>query len=397
MSSAGDDFAHYDIHAPDVRREAECFWRRLREHDGLAHGERYGGFYFAAKYRDMKEALLKHGLFCSGAGITLPEALNRSRHIPAETDPPMHKGYRAIMQRALAADKVEAMQTAVRAIVVELLDGFKGQRRVEFFGAFARPLPVYVMLHFLGLPREDGAMIDALVVELHTEVAIGKTTGGAQRLTDYAGTVIERRERCTGAQPDDFVASLLSGEVDGRPLTRDEQVNMVRQVLIGAFDTTSLTIAAGVWWLAQHPEDARRLRDDLSLMNSATEEMVRFASASTYLRRTVTQDANLGGTALRQGDKVLLCFGAANRDPGVFADPDRLMLDRSPINHLGFGLGLHRCVGSHLAKLQLQVALTELLKRHPQFSLDPHGTIRLSSGLGQGIISLPLTLDPAAP
>ena len=212
-------------------------------------------------------------------------------------------------------------------------------------------------------------MIDALVVELHTEVATGKTTGEAQRLTDYAGSVIERRERCAGAQQDDFVASLLAGEVDGRPLTRDEKVNMVRQVLIGAFDTTSLTIAAGVWWLAQHPEDARRLHDDPSLMNPATEEMVRFASASTYLRRTVTQDTHLGGTPLQQGDKVLLCFGAANRDPSVFEDPDRMRLDRSPINHLGFGLGLHRCVGSHLAKLQLQVALTELLKRYPRFSL----------------------------
>jgi hypothetical protein len=397
MSSAEDDISHYDIHAPDVRREAEDFWARLREHDGLAQGDRYGGFYFAAKYRDLKEALLKHGLFCSGAGITLPEAHNRTRHIPAETDPPMHKGYRAIMQRALAADKVEPMRPAVRAIVVELLDGFKNRDRVEFFGAFARPLPIYVMLHFLGLPREDGAMIDALVVELHTEVATGKTTGGAQRLTDYAGTVIERRERCTGAQPADFVASLLTGQVDGRPLTRDEMVNMVRQVLIGAFDTTSLTIAAGAWWLAQHPEDAQRLRDEPSLMNSATEEMVRFASASTYLRRTVTQDANLGGTPLRQGDKVLLCFGAANRDPSVFADPDRLRLDRSPINHLGFGLGLHRCVGSHLAKLQLQVAITELLTRYPQFSLEPDDAIQLSSGLGQGIISLPLTMGaPAA-
>jgi cytochrome P450 len=396
MSPAGDDIRHYDIHAPGVRREAEGFWARLREHDGLAHGDRYGGFYFAAKYKDMKEALLKHGLFCSGAGITLPEAHNRSRHIPAETDPPVHKGYRAIMQRALAADKVEAMQPAVRAIVLELLDGFENQDRVEFFGAFARPLPVYVMLHFLGLPREDGAMIDALVVELHTEVATGKTTGGAQRLTDYAGSVIDRRERCAGGQDDDFVASLLAGEVDGRPLTYDEKVNMVRQVLVGAFDTTSLTIAAGVWWLAQHPEDAQRLRDEPSLMNSATEEMVRFASASTYLRRTVTQDANLGGTPLQQGDKVLLCFGAANRDPDAFADPDRMRLDRSPINHLGFGLGLHRCVGSHLAKLQLQVALTELLKRHPRFSLDPRGTIQLSSGLGQGIISLPLTLGTGA-
>jgi cytochrome P450 len=227
-------------------------------------------------------------------------------------------------------------------------------------------------------------------------VATGKVTGGAKRLTEYADGVVDRREQSSGAPIGDFVGSLIHGEVDGRPLTRDEKVNMVRQVLIGAFDTTSLTITSGVWWLAQHPADAQRLREEPALMNSATEEMVRFASASTYLRRTVTQEASLGGTPLRQGDKVLLCFGAANRDPGEFADPDRLILDRSPVNHLGFGLGVHRCVGSHLAKLQLQVALKELLKRYSHLSLDPEGSIQFSSGLGQGMISLPLIVGPVA-
>jgi cytochrome P450 len=397
MSSAGTDIGDYDIHARDVRREAECFWARLRDEPGLARGQRYGGYWFVAKYKDMKEALLKHGIFASGAGITLPEAHNRSRHIPAEVDPPLHKGYRAVMQRTLTAEKVNALQPAVEGIVRELFNGFRGLDQVEFFGAFARPLPVYVMLEFLGLPREDGAVIDALVVELHTEVATGKITGGAKRLTDYASSVVDRRDRTSLGPDDDFVATVLKGEVDGRPLTRDEKVNMVRQVLIGAFDTTSLTIASGVWWLAQHPEDAQRLRETPSLMNSATEEIVRFASASTYLRRTVTQAASLGGTPVAAGDKVLLCFGAANRDPAMFSDPDRVILDRSPINHLGFGMGLHRCVGSHLAKLQLQVALTELLRRYRDFRLDPQGTIQLSSGLGQGIITLPLNFGPAAP
>jgi len=395
-TEAADDLKDYDIHAGDVRREAECAWARMRAAPALVHGEKYGGFYFASRFKDMKEALLKHGIFSSGSGITLPEARNRSRHIPAETDPPIHKGYRAIMQRTLTADRIKPMEPAVRGIVLELLDAFRGQRRVEFFSAFARPLPVHVMLHFLGLPRADGAMLDALVVELHTEVATGVITGGARKLTEYAESVIDRRESGPQSAADDFVATLIRGEIDGRPLTRDEKVNMVRQVLIGAFDTTSLTIAAGAWWLAQHAEDTQQLRDDPSLMNSASEEIVRFASASTYLRRTVTQDTELGGTALHAGDRVLLCFAAANRDPGVFTDPDKVILDRSPINHLGFGLGLHRCVGSHLAKLQIQVAFTELLARYRELSLDPEGEIKFSSGLGQGIVALPMIFGAAS-
>jgi cytochrome P450 len=391
------DLSGYDIHARDARRDAECIWARLRAEPALVHGEKYGGFHFAARFQDVKDALLKHGTFSSGSGITLPEARNRSRHIPAEIDPPLHRGYRALMQRALAADKVKALEPAVRNIVLELLADFKGRRQVDFFSAFARPLPVYVMLQFLQLPREDGAMIDSLVVELHTEVATGIATGGARKLTEYAESVVARREREKTAKPpgDDFVSTVIGGEIDGRPLTRDEKVGMVRQVLIGAFDTTSLTIASGVCWLAQHPEDARRLREDPSLLSKAAEEMVRFASASTYLTRTVMEEAELGGTHLQPRDKVLLCFGAANRDPDAFADPDRLIVDRTPNPHLGFGLGLHRCVGSHLAKLQLQVALSEFLGRYDEFSLDAAGGIELSAGLGQGIVSLPLILGPA--
>lgn len=391
---AGSDLSSYDIHAREVRRGAECVWERLRAEPGLVRGEKYGGFYFAAKFKDMKEALLKHGIFSSGSGITLPEAVNRSRHIPSEIDPPQHRDYRAVMQRSLAAERVKALEPAVRGIVLELLDGFKGRRQVEFFSAFARPLPVHAMLQFLQLPREDGTLIDNLVVELHTEVATGIATGGGKKLTEYAEGVVARREKSPETSGDDFVSTVLRAEIDGRPLTRDEKVGMVRQVLIGAFDTVSLTISSGVWWLAQHPEDAQRLREDPSLLGTAAEEMVRFASASTYLRRTVTQEAELGGTHLQPGDKVLLCFGAANRDPSVFSDPDRLIVDRTPNPHVGFGLGVHRCVGSHFAKLQLQIALTELLARYREFSLDPQGNIELSSGLGQGIISLPLIFGP---
>ena len=392
---AAAEFENFDIHARDARKDAECVWARMRAEPSLVHGEKYGGFYIATRFKDMKEALLKHAVFSSGSGITLPEALNRSRHIPAEIDPPLHKGYRAIMQRSLTAEKIKTMEPGVREIVLGFLDGFRSERRVDFFSAFARPLPVYAMLQFLNLPREDGVMIDRLVVELHEEVATGVVTGGAKKLTEYAESVITRRQESPEHIEDDFVSNVLKGEIDGRPLTLDEKANMVRQVLIGAFDTTSLTIASGVWWLAQHPEDAQRLRDNPSLMNTASEEIVRFASASTYLRRTVTQEVELGGTALKKGDKVLLCFSAANRDPSVFADPDKVIIDRTPINHLGFGLGLHRCVGSHLAKLQLQVALTEILNRYREFRLDPEGDIKLCAGLGQGIISLPLILGTA--
>ncbi|WP_395647652.1 cytochrome P450 [Terricaulis sp.] len=383
-------FDDFDIHKPGAREEAESVWTLLRDAPGLAHCKRYGGFHIAARYADMKAALMNHGLFASGAGITLPPATTRSRHIPAETDQPLHKEYRGVMQRTLMPDRISPLEPAVRDIVIELLDAFKSER-IDLFSAFARPLPVYVMLHFLGLPRKDGPMIDKLVEDLHEEVASGLPRGAGPKLTSYAEDVIRNRT----PSGDDFVSTVLRGEVDGRPLSFDEQANMVRQVLIGAFDTTSLTLAAAVWWLAQHPADAQRLRGEPGIMNAATEEMVRFASASTYLRRTVTADAVFAGTQLREGDYVLLAFGAANRDPTVFPEPDTLVLDRKPNLHLGFGMGVHRCIGSHLAKLQLRVALEELLKRY-DLALDGGEAIAFSTGLGQGIVKLPLNLSRRA-
>jgi cytochrome P450 len=170
---------------------------------------------------------------------------------------------------------------------------------------------------------------------------------------------------------------------------------MVRQVLIGGFDSTSIALATAVWWLAEHPQDAQRLRDTPKLIDKASEEIVRFASPASYLRRTVTKDVALGGTQLHEGDWVVLAFGAANRDPNVFECPDRVVLDRSPNHHLGFGSGVHRCIGSFLAKLEMRVALEEILRRYREIKLDTSQPIQYCSGLNQGIMALPVILTAA--
>jgi cytochrome P450 len=143
------------------------------------------------------------------------------------------------------------------------------------------------------------------------------------------------------------------------------------------------------------PEDAQRLRDTPKLIDKASEEIVRFASPASYLRRTVTKEVVLGETQLHEGDWVVLAFGAANRDPNVFECPDQVVLDRSPNHHLGFGSGVHRCIGSFLAKLEMRVALEEILRRYREIKLDAAQPIQYSSGLNQGIMALPVILTPA--
>jgi cytochrome P450 len=284
------------------------------------------------------------------------------------------------------------MEPEARTLARMLLDAVDGRTHVDFVEVFARPFPVHVALKLVGLPSRDAQLIDNLVVASHEEVATGVKTGAGEKLTKYVERSLLEKRDLVGSADENLVSSILFGTVNGRPLTLDEQISMMRMVLVGGFDTTAIALATAIWWLADHPEDAQRLRDDPALIEKAGEEVVRFASLATYLRRTVTQETELGGASLRKGDWIVLAFGAANRDPAAFECPEQLKLDRSPNNHVGFGMGIHRCIGSFVAKLEMRVALSEVLSRYHQLRLDPAAPIRYSSGLNQGITSVPVIL-----
>ncbi|PTR12576.1 MULTISPECIES: cytochrome P450 [unclassified Novosphingobium] len=384
-----------DPHARNSRVGAEAIWAEMRERPGLTYNPEYGGFYYVTRYADVLKVLTNPTLFSSAHGITLPPAKVRSAHVPAEVDPPAHAEYRNLLVPLMTPARVRLMEDQVRNWVTKLLDAFQGEEKVEFFRAFARSLPVHVALDFLGLPQEDGLILEPLVDELHEEVATGVRTGAADRLTQYARSIVESRKDVVTDPDADVVSSVLLGKKFGEPLTVDEQISMFRLFLVGGFDTASMALAAAVWWLAQHPEDFERLREHPELIDSMSEDAVRFSSPATYLRREVTQDIELGGTQLQAGDQVLVCFGAANRDPAKFSEPDRILLDRKPNVHVGFGAGNHRCVGSFIAKLEMRLALEEMLKRYKHIALDESQPVLYSHGLNQGIVSLPLLLVPA--
>ena len=310
----------------------------------------------------------------------------------AETDPPLQKEYRNLMARYFGADRVKRMEPEVRRLARGLLDNIAGRTQVDFVDVFARPLPVHVSLALLGLPPSDAELLDRLVQQLHEEVASGVRSGAADRLSTYVRDTLKSRAATASATDDTLVSALLCGRVEGRALTLEEQVSMMRLILIGGFDSTAIALATAVWWLAQNPKDFERLRGEPALIDGFSEEIVRFASPATYLRRTVTRATDFAGTRLQAGDHVVLGFGAANRDPREFPCPESVLLDRKPNNHLGFGFGVHRCIGSMVAKLEMRITIEELLARYSRLELDPGAPVLYSSGLNQGIISLPLIL-----
>ncbi len=390
-------FCGFDLHTAESRAQAACLWAQMRAAPALPHGEKYGGFYIVSKYAELMQVLLKPDLYRSGDGITLPPAAAlRTPHIPAEIDQPMHREYRALLAKFLTPEKVNLWEPEIRRLVAGLLDGFKNETKIDIVARLARPLPVYAALALIGLPAADAPFLDELVVDLHHEVASGTKTGAAEKLTRYVETAL-LRHREIAADPDEgILSSVVLGQVNGRALTLEEQISTIRLLLIGGFDTTAIALATFIWWLAQHPQDTAALRANPALIGSASEDVVRFASPATYLTRTVTRDVSLGGRALRAGDRLLLAFGAANRDPAKFDRAEEIVLDRIPVQHLGFGAGIHRCIGSFFAKLELRVALDELLRRYEGFALDPALPPEMAGGLNQGFMSLPVILTPRA-
>jgi cytochrome P450 len=388
----GGEYAAFDHHSPHHRETAEAVWQRMRAEPQLPHSERYGGFYVVSRHAQVRSAAAQHKIYSSAQGVALPSE-ERTRHVPEEVDPPLHREYRRLLDPFLTPDRVAAHEGTVRSIAIELLDAFAGESRVEIVSRFTEPFPVYAALAIFGFPRSDADRLNSLVNTLIT--GRGNVTGRAAsaELTDYL--VGQLQERGANNDPSsDIVAAIARGGVQGQPLSLEDQVSATRLLLFGGFTTVNIALSAALRVFALRPDLAERLRDEPRLYATATEEFVRYAAPGTYLRRVVVSETELGGTKLLPGDQVLLCFGAANRDPDVFSDPDEVNIDRNPNPHVGFGFGTHRCMGSSIAKLEMRVALEEILARYERLEIDPEAHITWGQGETQGLTSLPLILSP---
>ena len=188
---------------------------------------------------------------------------------------------------------------------------------------------------------------------------------------------------------DDLISYLLGAKIDGEPLTESHVIGTLRLLLIAGIDTTWSAIGSCLWHLAQHPQDRRRLAAEPDLMHSAVEEFLR-AYAPVTMAREVVKDTEIGGCPYKEGQMVLLSFPAANRDPKMFADADRVVIDRAMNRHIAFGVGIHRCIGSNLARMEITVALEEWLKQVPEFHLDESVAMKWSEGTVRGPRLLPI-------
>jgi cytochrome P450 len=297
---------------------------------------------------------------------------------PISVDPPDHAAYRRIMLPAFSPNEVAKLIPSTEANCHALIDRFINTGAADAGLDYAQHVPVFVTARLLGLPATDGEQFRGWVhdiVELGPGDVERSIKATREALTYFREQLADRREH----GGDDITTLIGHGTIDAVPVPEKVQAAMLLNLLLGGIDTTWSALGSALLHLATHPEDQARLRAELELLDTAIEEFLRFY-APAEIGRVATRDTEIGGCPVAAGDHVWVSFPAANRDPKAFPDADRFIIDRQVNRHIAFGVGIHRCIGSNLARMEMRVALRAWLQRVPSFRLTEGATIKWSSG-----------------
>ena len=376
------DFDHLD---PRWSNDPYPIWAELRAKCPVAHTERFQGCYFPTTYAAVREVAYDSEHFSSRRIIVRDVRITPVPAPPITSDPPEHKAWKHAVLPPFTPDEIAKLEPGTRATCNALIDSFPAEGG-DVADMYTRHIPVRVIARMLGLPETDGDLFRRWIYQL-LELGISDSSvimpTTVEMHTYFAAEIAKRVANPT----DDLITRLMHTKVDGRQPEPAEIVGVLRLLLIAGIDTTWSAIGSALWHLAGHPEDAARLRDDPALIPTAIEEFLR-AYAPVTMAREVVANTELAGCPMKAGHMVLLSFPAANRDPAMFPDPDRVILDRAENRHAAFGLGIHRCVGSNLARMELTVAVETFLQRVPAFRMN--GPVRWAMGTVRGPRSLPM-------
>jgi cytochrome P450 len=381
------DFDHTD---PQWVADPFPIWDELRRECPVAHSDRYGGTWLPVSHEYVAEVAYDTEHFTSRS-VVVSEVRPGDDDLPAPigiappitSDPPFHALARRLLLPAFGPKPIKAFEPYTRVLCNELLDRIGDRREFDAAVEYAQDIPLRVIARMLGFPESDAdrfrhfirlvlESVDATAEERQAQI-------DSRELDDYIDARIAEH---LDAPRDDLTTFLLEAELDGQKLHPDHVRGTMVLLMIAGIDTTWSAIGASLWHLAQHP-------DDPALMPTAVEEFLR-AYAPVTMARLVAHDFDFHGCPMKQGDWLLLPFPAANRDPDAFADADHVIIDRAENRHAAFGLGIHRCLGSNLARMELQIALEQWMRRYPEFELTAPEQVEWSAGQVRGPRTLPV-------
>ena len=369
------------------------FWKRLREVGPVVPGL-FGGVHVVRR-EDVEYALQNPNVFSSAM-----EAVDLGQKrplIPLQVDPPEHVKYRRLLDPIFAPREMAKIEGDVTILVNDLIDKFIDRGRCEFGAEFAIPLPSAVFLKMMGMPMSDLDMFQGMkdgIVRPQGETiedVQANQRDTAARIDSYFESALKEREK---KRTDDLLSRFLDAEVGGEKLSEDEILGMCFLLLLAGLDTVTDTLECDYAYLATHNDARQAIVDNPELIPSAVEELLRWETPVTGLGRVAAVDTEIGGCPISKGTKVGISLGAANTDEEAIAGSDTVDLARNPTRHLAFGGGVHRCLGSHLARMELRVALREWHRRIPEYHVEPGASLAFTPGLRQ-LEQLPLVFGPA--
>lgn len=389
----------FDHQHPDYAAAAPAVWEQVRTSDcPIAHSTRYGGTWLPTRHDDIAAISKDHRHFSSqGVVVTefrpdIPAPMGYAP--PITSDPPFHQIARGILLRFFSPKAIAGWESVARDTCRRLIADIEeriagGETVVDAARCYSQHIPVMVMADMLGLPREDGDHFRRFIHNIMEQGGDGEDLPYEQTIDHYLDVKIAERRNALG---DDLISYLCQADIEGMPLLDEHVRGTIALLIIAGIDTTWSAIGASMWHLAQHREHRARWVDDPAVRPFALEEFLRFYAPVT-MARLLAEDIEFAGCSMKAGEWTLLPFPAANRDPEFFEQADEFVIDRERNRHSAFGLGIHRCIGSNLARMELRVAIEEWMAVFPDFELADPDAVTWSTGQVRGPRQLPMRLS----
>jgi cytochrome P450 len=402
--SISDDWIahHFDLHAHELGQDLHPTLARARRLCPIAHSDQYGGYWLATRYEDVLTIAQDWETWSNELGITVPHMgpsggsggsggsdSQRPLILPVGIDPPLQRTFKRLINRYFTPAAVAPWEDDTRALVTRLIDGFAETGTCEFMEAFARPFPGLAFFDLaLHAPADDLDQVNAWAT-VASSTHLPESRDGIMQLAMWIAEFVKRR-REEGPRGD-VVDAVMDADIDGRPITEAEAIGTIHLLILGGLETTAGVLGMAMQRFCEHPEIPELLRAHPELIPDAVEELLRLDGSFIAIGRTARHDTTLGGREVKAGERVIIYWASANRDEAEFTDPDDFDLTRAQNRHIAFGAGPHRCAGSNLARMNLRVALEELLHRLHDIRLQPGADIQFHSTFNRAPLTVPIT------
>jgi cytochrome P450 len=384
----------FDHWSPDLAADPYPRYQLLRLHCPVAHSQKYGGFWVLSRYEDVLAAIRNPTTFSSSVILIPPQDPDtKVKTPPLDLDPPAHTAYRQLLLPYFSPGRVAKLEPFTRLAARREAEIVASQAMAEIVGSYAFRVPMLVLAEILGVDAADSEMFGQWIIKIVEEG--GSDPEGAveanEQIHSYLGMLLAARR----VHPrDDLLSFLLDAQLDGSPLSDPDRLGIATLLLIAGIDTTANTLAATLWHLGQDIEMQNAFRAEPGRIQTAVEEFLRFFTPVS-VSRIMTCPVQVGETTMPANDQVLLSLPSANRDEEKFSHADSIDPDRLPNPHIAFGGGVHRCLGAHIARLEMRVCLEEFLSAVPRFRLSDAVATTWKSGPIRGPKAVTLELDLA--